>query len=327
MNKAIWVLTDDKTGNNNQAIALAEELGLGYEIKKLSYNLLGKLPNLFFRVKPLHVNRKLLESLLLLPPPEIIITSGRKTAAVAVYLKKKYQDKIKIIQIMRPSLNPDLFDLIILPQHDTFNYVSSRVVRIIGALGNIKTKLQNGKRLIDQHYPEAKDFIAVFLGGSTKGYSFKAEIAQHLADTLEQVSNNHCMHLFISFSRRTPEAVKKIIRERFSKLHIIYDPSGDGVNPYFGMLSEAKKIIVTSDSISMCSEIASTGKPFYIFCPDEFKLKKHRFFIQQLIDLGVAKKLDLSSSLLKDYSYEPLCEVTKVANIIKDRIYSANLNN
>lgn len=317
MRKDIWVLTDNKTGNNNQAIALAEELGLGYEIKKISYNFLGILPNFLLGTHPVHIKKRVLQSLKIEELPKLIISSGRRTAVLAAYFKKQYASKVIVAQIMRPAINPEFFDYIILPEHDNFNYASPKVIRVIGALGYIQEKLEAGRELLGKHYPEAKNFIAVFLGGSTKSYNFTDKIAVPLLSSLKQIANNHSLSLFVSFSRRTPEEVKKVIRDNLSSPHIIFDPASEMPNPYFGMLAEAKYVIVTADSISMCSEIASTGKPFYIFCPDEFNLKKHRFFIQQLIDLRIAKKLDLKSGYLENYSYEPLCEVKKVAHIIR----------
>ena len=55
--------------------------------------------------------------------PDIIMFSGRRTAPLAIYLKKIFKNQTKIIQIMRPNLSPKEFDLIILPQHDNYRYI------------------------------------------------------------------------------------------------------------------------------------------------------------------------------------------------------------
>ena len=41
----VWVLTDDRTGSNNQSIAIAESLSNNCVVKKISYNFFVKLPN------------------------------------------------------------------------------------------------------------------------------------------------------------------------------------------------------------------------------------------------------------------------------------------
>ena len=41
----IWVLVDNRIGNANQAIVLAEKLGQPFEIKHINYNHFAKFPN------------------------------------------------------------------------------------------------------------------------------------------------------------------------------------------------------------------------------------------------------------------------------------------
>jgi mitochondrial fission protein ELM1 len=159
------------------------------------------------------------------------------------------------------------------------------------------------------------------VGGNTKNYEFSNNDAILLSSLLSKISSNHSLPVFISFSRRTSWQVKQIIRANFTSPNIIYDPEEEKFNPYFCMLGCADYIISTADSISMCSEAASSGKPLYIFLPDDFKSKKHRAFIQQLINLGIARKLDSSISLLEDYPYKPLYEVEKISEIIKSNIH------
>lgn len=313
----IWILLDNRTGNDNQAIALAEEIGLGYEIKNIKYNFFGKLPNFLFKFNPFHINKTILNSLDFNKLPKIIISSGRRTAPLALYLKKKSNNNLKIVQIMKPNTATSEFDLVIIPQHDNIREISPNIIKIIGALCNIKLKLEIGGEELYKHYPDIKNFIAVVIGGDTKKYKFTTSIAELFSEILTKISLNHASPFFISFSRRTPRAVKEIIKKHFPWPHAIYDPDQDGYNPYIGMLSKADYIITTADSISICSEVASTGKPLYIFCPNKFKLKKHRFFIQQLIDLGIARKIEESTNFLETYSYKPLYEVKKVAEIIK----------
>jgi mitochondrial fission protein ELM1 len=320
MSAEIWVLGDNRLGNTNQAIALAEEIGLEYELKNIKYNSLCKLPNFFLKFKPVHIKESILSSLAAQQFPKIIISSGRRTAPLALYLKKKSNNRIKVIQIMNPNINSEAFDLIILPQHDKIRQISSNVVRIIGALSNSNEKMKVGAEALQQHYPDLKNFIAVIIGGDTKNYQFSKFAIENFNSILMKIAINHSSTLFFSFSRRTPDILKRKIKENFLWPHIIYDPEGDSHNPYFGMLAKADYIICTADSISMNSEIASTGKPLFIYCPNDFEFRKHRFFIQQLFDIGVARKLNNSTNLLEDYSYIPLNEVKKVADIIKVEI-------
>lgn len=41
----IWIIIDQKIGNANQAIAVANAIGFPYETKEIYYNFLSILPN------------------------------------------------------------------------------------------------------------------------------------------------------------------------------------------------------------------------------------------------------------------------------------------
>ena len=105
------------------------------------------------------------------------------------------------------------------------------------------------------------------------------ENAQELSESLISVADSHSLALFITFSRRTPHNVKEYFQEKFPWPNICYDPESGEPNPYPAILGSAEFIVSTPDSISMCSEAASTGKPIYIYRPDNFTLKKHKFWI------------------------------------------------
>lgn len=328
----IWVLTDHRMGNAHQALALADKLSDEYQVKHIKYNLLVYLPNYFLSFFPVHINKHLLQELIAEITeeiPDIIISAGRRTASLAAYLKKfslaetrasrSRTKKIKVIQIMRPNTNPLWFDLIILPQHDNYKYSLPNVVRIIGALNNVRSTMPETRAAFRLNYPNIKDFIAVIIGGSSKKYNFTNADAKLLIQSLSIISENHSLPLFVTFSRRTPTHVKTKFKQVFSEPHIIYDFEENVPNPYPAIIGEAQYIIITADSISMCSEAASTGTPIYIFCPPYFTLKKHKFFIQQLVDLGIVKRLLPDTAFLPKYEYEPLYEIDKVVDIIKKR--------
>lgn len=316
----IVVLVDSRKGNANQAIALADSLERPYLLIEVEYNRFGRLPSSMLGLWPIHIKKPSLKFFKNLKTPKVIISSGRRPASLAIYLKKLSKNKSKIIQIMRPGLNPEDFDMIILPQHDYLNKTLPNIVRIIGALNDVKKRLPDEMVDFKLFYPEIKNFIAVSIGGSSKSYSFSLEDANILLSTLKQVMEQQSLPLFITFSRRTPHKTKELFKDNISWPNIIYDPEEGGKNPYPAIMGLADYIITTADSISMCSEAVSTGSPVYIFCPKGFKSKKHLFFMQQLIDLDIARKLEPDTTYLEDYEYKPLDEISRVSELIRNNI-------
>ena len=91
-------------------------------------------------------------------------------------------------------------------------------------------------------------------------------------------------------------------------------------NPYLGFLSISDYIIVTGESISICSDGLSTGKPVYIYRKDGVLYNKHRKFLDYLLELGYTKILNKETSTLEQLDYKPLHEAERVAKIIKEKL-------
>lgn len=309
----IWVLTDDRTGNSIQAIALAQNLDMDFEIKHLEYNIFAKLPNFLLGHSWIYITNKTKEILKTEYPPKLIIAAGRRAAGIAAYLKKSYKD-VKLVQIMKPDIDPNLFDLIVLPQHDVFKDVNNNIIRTIGSIHNIPVRIAKYDTA-----PPISSFIGVLIGGNTKEYQFNYADAIELARILENVIESSGIPVFITFSRRTPDVLKQLFTEKFPFPNIIYDPTiSKEDNPYLSILKNAKFLILTCDSVSMCSEAASTGHPLYIYSPERFTSRKHKYFTQQLVDLGIARSIKVESPALQEYQYTPLSEVSKVAKAVKE---------
>ncbi|MDF2964894.1 MAG: putative nucleoside-diphosphate-sugar epimerase [Rickettsiaceae bacterium] len=320
MDDVIWVLADNRAGNANQAIGLAEASGEKFIIKNLKYNLFSYLPNFLLGQNEFYINKSSSDDLS--PPfPKLVISSGRRTAPLALSIKQK-SPSTKIIQIMKPHIAEEKFDLIILPQHDTFEGNSGNIYRTVGAMNRITPQsLKSHQQKFREHYPQLSlKVISVMIGGSNKRYKFTRKDAEQMVKIIEQLSINHAAQLFISFSRRTPEAVKEAFYNNFSYPNHIYDPAKGGYNPYFGMLAASDFIITTGDSISMCSDVATAGKPQYIYVPPSFTSPKHNYFVQQLIDMEVARRLLPTTEVLSNFKYKPLAEARKAAKFIKEYI-------
>jgi hypothetical protein len=105
---------------------------------------------------------------------------------------------------------------------------------------------------------------ALMIGGPTKPYRMDEAVIGTLLQQLEkQLASGS---LFITTSRRTPDAVVEYLRRHKPPDSTLYcwQPD-DSNNPYFALLGLADYFVVTGDSLSMMVEIARLGKPLAIF--------------------------------------------------------------
>ena len=284
----IWLLTDDRMGNVNQLLGVAEALNLPFERKEIRYTKWVKLPN-FIRQSSLigitNESKKQLTS----PWPDIVLSAGRRSYPVALHILKKSNGKTKIIQLMNPGhYGFKKAAIIALPEHDKAPFYNKNVIRLLGAPHRItrkKLKLERTKwESVFKDFPHPR--LSVIVGGATKDKPFTDEMAHQLVQDIQSLN---MASILLTTSRRTPQNVIEILKKGLTQKPIFFYQFGDkSENPYFGLLSTADMIVVTGDSISMCSECCATGVPVSIFAPNEMIGTKHKRFLKTLFQKGYA---------------------------------------
>lgn len=310
----VWALTDDRAGNNSQTIGLAQTLSNKYKIKEVSYNKLANLPNF---IPFCSINNNLKQELITKKSPDIIISCGRKLAKIAILLKKYHKNSL-LVQIMHPNINFNKFDIIILPNHDK-NYKNLNIIRSFGSLTKINyDKLESEYIKFNYLLKNIKaPKIALLLGGSSKKHKFTLKVAIKLRKICQDVVNNMKGNLMILDSRRTDGFILEEFKNNLECNCKFFNYDQKKPNPYLAILKDSDYIIVTGDSISMCSEIASLDKPIYIFSENIFCSSKHLKFHQDLFNNNYAKKLDNNIKILDNYSRNILDETNRIAKLIK----------
>tara|TARA_Y100000389_G_scaffold47840_1_gene43037 strand:+ start:8051 stop:9019 length:969 start_codon:yes stop_codon:yes gene_type:complete len=310
----VWALTDDRAGNNSQTIGLAQTLSNKYKIKEVSYSKLANLPNFFPFCS---INNNLKQELITKKSPDIIISCGRKLAKIAILLKKYHKNSL-LVQIMHPNINFNKFDIIILPNHDK-NYKNLNIIRSFGSLTKINyDKLESEYIKFNYLLKNIKaPKIALLLGGSSKKHKFTLKVAIKLRKICQDVVNNMKGNLMILDSRRTDGFILEEFKNNLECNCKFFNYDQKKPNPYLAILKDSDYIIVTGDSISMCSEIASLDKPIYIFSENIFCSSKHLKFHQDLFNNNYAKKLDNNIKILDNYSRNILDETNRIAKLIK----------
>lgn len=249
-------ITDGNAGNVAQVKALAEALGADLTLHTISLNPVWKyLPNqayalgldAFFSItkeKPVtHY--------------DVIISCGRKGALVSASLKAT---GAKRVHIQDPQMPPHYFDAVIAMAHDKVK--GTNVITTPFALHYITPeKLQSARVQWEKNFsPYPKPWNAVLIGGSTNKYALIPPAMHQLIMELDKINGS----LLVTTSRRTGDANIAALKKHFSARNDVMIYSGEGENPYIGMLACADHIYVTNDSVNMMSEAIATGKPVTI---------------------------------------------------------------
>lgn len=313
------ILLDRRPGTASQAIGLAEEIGLNYQIINLDYGLLAALPNIILSDSLKSLTKESRKKILALDySPRLVISAGRRSAPIALYLKKLSKNKTKIIQIMNPNLDFRKFDFVILPKHDEVDKKKfPNLITTIGALTRVDEKLLQSE---SKKFPElqkiTKTKVALLVGGSSNKTKFEIASAKKLAKISVDLAKKMNATLLILNSRRTSVELNEALKSSLEGDFQFFDWNEvKENNPYFAILNFVDFFVITGDSVSMISECCSTGKPVYIFDEKKLSSAKHRKFHKELIAQNYAKKLP-ENSALENFAPKQLRETKRVADLI-----------
>jgi len=282
----VWVLADDRAGNVNQLLGVAEALGYPYERKEIVYGRLVRLPN-WVRSRTFVGLASQCKENLSHDFPDIVLSAGRRSFPIARAIKRLSKGKTKIIQLMNPLSGFKDADLIVLPMHDNCRKTASNIMQVLGTPHRVTAKKLAAEKKhwtqLGKKYPPKR--LSLIVGGATKNKPFTIDMAN---DLVAAVKNRKPGSVLVTTSRRTPKEVVSYLQQKLPQPCFFYCFGDKTENPYFGLLSWADEIIVTGDSMSMCTECCATGVPVFIFAPDKMMSEKHKRFHQSLYNAGVA---------------------------------------
>lgn len=238
--------------------------------------------------------------------PDILISCGRKSVYFSLYCKKKFKNLINI-HIQNPKISSRSFNYVISPNHD--NFYGNNVINTVGALHQFEKS----------NITRKPNLLTCIVGGNNQHYNFSSNEAEKLCKKLIEIKKfNTDIELNVITSRRTSDLLKKNLIKNLSNIAKIWN--GVGENPYKQAIQVSSFFIVTSDSTSMISEVAISGKPVYIYHLP-FKRKSRRIinFQNEFSNLGISRNINNIQKLEK-WTYKPLNESERIARIIKEKL-------
>lgn len=310
----LWGVTTGHGGMHNQVQGVLEELGLPFVMKHAQ----RRKPWCWL---PVCCYRGALKQLtpgsdtLAAPWPDAVIASGRRSAALALAIKRASGNRTKIIYITDPRACRNRFDLIVAMEHDHVsgpNVISTRLAlhRLTQA-----SLAEAGAAWASKftHLPAPR--VAVLIGGTTHKYTLTEPAMRQLIAMLKGLLRREQVSLLITPSRRTGEKNLALLKEAMAEEKRAYVYGMAGENPYPAVLALADYVLVTEDSVNMMSEAAYVKKPLYLLPLPGHENTKPARFAERLIADGIARRL--SEAPLEHWDYPMPEERSRVAAAIR----------
>ena len=268
-----WLMLGPKDGDNAQILGLAEALGWPFEIKTIAWRPTELLTNLTLGPNLFGIVRR--DSSPLAPPwPELIVSAGRRNEPVCRWVQReaaKDGHAVKLVHVGRPWASHECFDLVVttpqyrLPHKANILHNTTPLHRVT------ESKLRAAAAEWAPrfaHLPRPR--IAVLLGGNAGPYTFDPEAGDQLGRAAAALARAEGGSVLVTSSRRTPADALAALEAALDVPRFVHAwRKGAADNPFFGLLALGDAFVVTSDSMSMLTEAASTERPVHIFDLDD----------------------------------------------------------
>jgi len=262
---AVWCLLGRKAGDNTQVLALARELGFGFEEKRILARPWELLTHLSPGVTLAGIDRDN-SSPLEAPWPDLVISAGRRNEPVARWIRQQSGGRTRLVHIGRPWAPPSTWDLVVttaqyfLPEQDNILHNALPLHRLLPA-----DLVSAGDSLRPRLAGLPRPWIAVLVGGDSGRFVMTVDKGRRLGALSSDLADAAGGSLLVSDSPRTPGPAGDALQAQLSAPHFCYRWGDAGTNPYHGLLALADAFVVTGESMSMLAEAAAMSRPLFIF--------------------------------------------------------------
>lgn len=256
----IWVFPGNRSGDDGQVYALAEELGLPFETRPMQYNFRYRLPGTHKSIGAHMIENNIRAENLVPPWPDLILIAGKHPAPVARWVRERSGGRTRLVFLGHPRVAAESFDII----YTTRSYLApeSQSVRLLPvSLSRYRSSpkfTQQEKAWLDSL---PRPHLLLMLGGKTRHWrmrpAFIAERAVELAARAASAGGS----LIVVRSARTPDAAIDAIERRLEVARCEWRVVRGPLPRFSVLLDDADELFPTFDSVSMISESVITGKP------------------------------------------------------------------
>ena len=261
----VWCLLGNKAGDNTQVLALAEELGWGFQEKRIQARSWELLVHIGAGITLAGIDAT--ASSPLQPPwPDLVITAGRRNEPVARWIQRQSGGTTRLVHIGRPWAPLQVWDLIVttgqyfLPAQDNIVHNALPLHRVVDS--ELALAAQN---LRPQLASLPRPWIAALVGGDSGKFVFTASKGARMGELVNRLAVEVGGSLLVSDSPRTPVAAMDAFQAQLIEPNRCHRCASGADNPYTGMLALADAFVVTGESMSMLSEAAGRGKPLFVY--------------------------------------------------------------
>lgn len=191
---------------------------------------------------------------------------GRRPSMVALWIRQQSGNHTKVVLVGKPSGQMLDFSLVIasaenqLPPMPNFLPISLPLMRVDPKQVAAEASLWQ-QRLESLPRP----LIAILVGGETNPFRMNRKVARGLVQQARWVLEELGGTPYVTTSRRTTPEVVEVLREELPEQAILFEWSAlVEDNPYRALLGSADAFLVTSDSVSMMTEVIYLRKPLAI---------------------------------------------------------------
>ena len=308
----VVALHDGRAGNARQALALAHAL----EADAGAVVLAPRAPWRWLAPRRLPAAARAFGgdfAALLRQPPALAIGCGRQAALATRLLRER---GARAVQLLDPRIDPRHWDLVVAPEHDGLR--GDNVIAVLGGLNPVDDDwLLRARIAFPQFGALPAPHTVLLVGGPSRhagldDAGFAALLAQLAARARAEGGSFSAVA-----SRRTPATWRDALGAVDPGLPgLRWRDTGDGTNPYAGLLGHAGRIVCTPDSVNMLSEAAATRAPVFAWRPDAVEGRPRRF-LDALLARGRVRALD---EAMAKFQAEPLRETARVASEVRQRL-------